>query len=210
LFLTGVRSPRIAFLPHDDGSRLLYTRVESLFDALVELADAGMTANDLYEAVGDYQPDTKRTNEDRAAAKQLLSGDHKIDEWNHAIQLLDGEDVEGFQFALESDHFVRRDARDRMKKMRSPRIQELLSSDQLEFDEFAQRVALAANQKGLQAHLVGTDTLKLGKKVHMNLDAMFYRRRVPNAIPRIMAWFDDVLNERDPRERPDHLYADVS
>jgi hypothetical protein len=42
----------------------------------------------------------------------------------------------------------------------------------------------------------------------MNLDGFFYRRSIPEAMPRMMAWFQDLVAKRDPRERPNNFMKD--
>jgi hypothetical protein len=49
--------------------------------------------------------------------------------------------------------------------------------------------------------------LKIGGK-WMNLEAFFHRRNVPNAMPRMISWFEDLLAGRNPHNRPGHFMAD--
>ena len=61
---------RVAYLPHDDGSRLVYRDFGSCVADLLRAMDGEDTA-DLYlhEARGDYAPDAPRPEEDQAAAR---------------------------------------------------------------------------------------------------------------------------------------------
>jgi hypothetical protein len=42
----------------------------------------------------------------------------------------------------------------------------------------------------------------------MNIDTFFYRRNIPDAIPRMMAWIEDQIEGRNPHDRPGHYMAD--
>src|SRR6187455_240958 len=140
-----VREPlafRVAHVPHDDGSRLVYRELEGCARALLEALAAGESADMFFhDTDGDYTADAPRTPTDQQAARSLLATDGEHEEWNYATQLLDESNLEGWSRLLETDHFVRRDVVARMRKLHSPVIRELLARDQRAFDEFARRVA---------------------------------------------------------------------
>ncbi len=208
VFVRGARAFRVAHLPHDDGSRLLYRDFESCAAVLIEAAERGDTADVFFfETKGDYPPDAPRPEEDQEAAKTLLAEPHQLDEWNHAAQLLDASNLDEWARLLETDHFVRRDVRDRMKKMSSPAIRELLRKDEKAFEEFAELADAVARKAGLKVGRREQDTLQVGGK-WMNLDAFFYRRHIPNALPRMVAWFEDAVAGRDPHDRSGHFMSD--
>ena len=182
-----VREPlafRVAHVPHDDGSRLVYRELEGCARALLEALAAGESADMFFH-------DT--------------DGEHE--EWNYAAQLLDEGNLEGWARLLETDHFVRRDVVARMRKLHSPVIRELLARDQRAFDEFARRVADAARNDGLKVGEQRNGVLRVNGS-WMNLDGFFYRRSIPDAMPRMLAWFHDLVAKRDPRERPDNFMKD--
>ena len=199
---------RIAHVPHDDASRLLFSDLASCIGNLIGMMEAGDTADShLYKTTGDYPPDAPRREDDQKAARRLMATDGDHDEWNYAAQLLDASNLEEWARLLETDHFVRRDVRDRMKKMSSPAIRELLRNDQRAFDGFCKLVAESARSAGLEVGAREHDSLQVGGK-WMNLDVFFHRRNIPNGIPRIIAWFEDAVAGRDPHQRRGNCMAD--
>jgi hypothetical protein len=42
----------------------------------------------------------------------------------------------------------------------------------------------------------------------INIDVFFYRRRIENALPRLIDWVKDLRAGRDPHERPGHFFLD--
>ena len=40
------------------------------------------------------------------------------------------------------------------------------------------------------------------------LEGFFYRRHIPDAMPRLMAFFTDQAAGRNPHDRPGHFFAD--
>lgn len=208
VFVRGPRASRIAHLPHDDGSRLMFRDFDSCISALIAAASCDEKADSfLYETAGDYPPDAPRSKKDQAAARALLACPHEIDEWDHAAQLLDASNLEEWARLLETDHFVRREVRERMHKMASPAIKELLRKDDAAVAEFIRQAADAARNAGLKVVCCEDGTLQVGRR-YMNLDAFFHRRNIPNAMPRMVAWFEDVIAGRDPRARPGHFDSD--
>jgi hypothetical protein len=218
-----VREPlayRVVYLPHDDGRSLVYRSLESCLQQLeaeikklaryAELDEDEIDCDDDYFHLGDqgdYGDEAVRTPEDRQTAKRLLKGPNLKNQWNFAAQLLSDEDVAEWATLLETDHFVRRDARRRMAKMKSPAIQQLLAKDQQAFDEFATLIANAARNAGLE---VG-ERKGIGLKIAggwWNLESLFHRRHVVNAVPRMITWIEDVTADRNPRDRADHIHGD--
>lgn len=199
---------RVAHLPHDDAGRLLYRDLDPFLGALLHALDQDETADTFFRRThGDYSPDAPRTREDRAAARALMATDGERDEWNYAAQLLDAEDVAEWATLLETDHFVRRDVVARMEQMTAPAIRELLRRDQAAFEEFAAEVAEAAREAGFEVGRRQRDALQVGGK-WMNLECFFHRRRIPDAIPRMLAWFGDLIAGRNPHDRPGHFMSD--
>jgi len=206
-----VREPlafRVAHVPHDDGSRLVYRDLEGCAKALLEALAAGESADMFFhDTDGDYTADAPRTPADQLAARLLLTTEGEHEEWNYATQLLDESNLEGWAQLLETDHFVRRDVVARMRKLHSPVIRELLARDQRAFDEFARRVAAAARNDGLKVGEQRNGVLRVNGS-WMNLDGFFHRRFIPEAMPRMMAWFQDLVAKRDPRDRPNNFMKD--
>jgi hypothetical protein len=199
---------RVAHLPHDDGSRLLYRDLNAFAKALLDVLDAGESADLFFhETEGDYPPDAPRPESDQDAARTLMATDGTQEEWNYAAQLLDASNLPEWARLLETDHFVRRDVVARLRQMQSPAIQELLKRDQLSFDAFAHQAAEAARKAGLKVGEQRKDVLQVGGK-WMNLEAFFHRREIPNAMPRMIAWFEDLIAGRNPHDRPGHFMSD--
>lgn len=210
VFLQGPRAFRVALIPHDDGSRLIYRDVESCFRslALIDAKDEDDSASCYFhEAQGDYPPDQPRSKEDQEAAKALIAGPHDLDEWNHAVQLLDAENIPEWRSLLETDHFIRRDVRGRMRMMSSAAIKALLAEDQKAFEAFVSQAADAARVAGMPVGRQEQDSLQVGDS-WMSMEAFFHRRHIPNAVPRMIAWFEDLLAGRNPSHRAGHFMAD--
>jgi hypothetical protein len=208
-----VRGPlafRVAYLPHDDDFRLLYHDVDSLIHALLEVLEQDESANlrlFFYDTPGDYPADSARTHADQFAARALMATDGTHCEWNYAAQLLDASNLAEWATLLETDHFVRRDVVARMEQMTDPAIRELLRRDRVAFEDFAARTVEAAREAGLDVGRRQQDVLQVGGK-WMNLDGFFHRRRIRDAVPRMLAWFEDVIACRDPHNRPGHFMSD--
>lgn len=204
----GPLAPRVVLLPHDDSSRVLYRTVDGFAAALLRALDAGESADVFFHAAeGDYAPDAPRPPEDQDAARALLATAGADGEWNSAIQLLDTTNLAEWERVLETDHFVRRDAVARMRRMSSPEIRALLSRDRRAFATFAREVVKAARAAGLPVGEQRDDALNVGGR-WMNLDGFFYRRSIPDALPRLVAWFEDAVAGRNPHDRPGHYLAD--
>jgi hypothetical protein len=206
-----VREPlafRVAHLPHDDGSRLLYRDVDSFLRALLKALEQDESADLFFhDTNGDYPPDAPRTRADQSAARAMMATGGTRDEWNYAAQLLDASNLAEWATLLETDHFVRRDVVARMEKMTDPAIRELLRRDRVAFEEFATRAAEAAREAGLEVGRRERDALQVGG-TWMNLDGFFHRRGIPDAVPRMLAWFEDLIAGRNPHDRPGHFMCD--
>lgn len=201
---------RVAYVPHDDGSRLLYRDFASCVAGLLGAMDGddpeGFT---LSEAEGDYTPDAPRTEQDREAARALLRtpGEDEEEAWNYAAQLLDDSDLPAWEMLLETDHFVRRDVRERMRAMSSPAIRELLLRDEAAFEAFAALAADEARRAGLEVGARQGTALRVGGK-WFELETFFHRRTIPDAVPRMIAWWQDVVAGRNPNHRPGNYMLD--
>lgn len=186
--LGGPLVPRLSYLPKDDGPTIVYRNVPSLLTDLRRGLESGETADFfLGERVGDYAHDAPRTARDVADAKQLLAlGDDES--LRGAIALLDDSCLLDWARLLETDHFVRRAARARLQGMPAPGIQALLAADAAAFESFAEFAARAARQAGRQVGERRDHSLRVeGRSI--NLDALFYRRNIPDAFERLVAWF---------------------
>jgi hypothetical protein len=206
-----VRDPlafRVAYVPHDDGSRLLYRDFESCAADLLRAMDREDSA-DLYlhNARGDYAPDAPRPEEDQHVARELMRTPGEREEWNYAAQLLDASNLAEWAKLLETDHFVRRDVRARMQKISSPAVREMLRKDEAAFEAFVTLAADAARRATLEVGRRQGDALQVGGK-WINLEAFFHRRNIPNAVPRMLTWFDDLIVGRNPHHRDGHFMAD--
>jgi hypothetical protein len=200
---------RVAHVPHDDAPRLLYTGVASCLRAIVD----GMRSRRpldrmLHESHGDFAPDGPRSPEDQAAARALLATDGTHREWNHAAGLLDGSDIDGFTRLLETDHFVRRDVLARLRQMTSPAVQGLLRRDQEQFARFADLVVAAARTAGLRVGALREQHVLEVNGHWIELETFYHRRGIRDALPRMIAWIDDLVAGRDPHQRPGHFHED--
>lgn len=206
-----VRDPlafRVLHMPHDDGARVLYRDFESCIGALTGAADAGEAADlFLFETEGDYPPDEPRPGEDQEAARALLAGKNTRGEWNHAARLLDESNLDEWTRLLETDHFVRRDVRARMQKMRSTAIRELLRKDEQAFDQFAATFMDQARSAGLPLGDRNGQCVRVGEAWY-ELEAFFHRRNIPDAGPRMLAWIKDQLAGRNPYDRAGNFMVD--
>ena len=197
---------RVAHLPHDDGSRLLYRDLNAFAKGLLDALDAGEFADMFFhETQGDYPADAPRPVSDQDAARALMATDGSQEEWNYAAQLFDASNLPEWAKLLETDHFVRRDVVARLRQMQSPAIQELLKRDQLSFVAFVADAAEAARKAGLKVGEQMKDVLQVGGK-WMSMEAFFHRRNIPNAMPRMIAWFEDLIAGRNPHDRPGHFH----
>lgn len=199
---------RVLHLPHDDGARVLHRDFESCLRALVEVADAEETADlFLFETEGDYAPDAPRPEEDQKAAKALLAGKNEGGEWNHSARLLDATNLNEWARLLETDHFVRRDVRARMRQMRSPAIRDLLRKDEQAFESFAAHFMKSLREAGVRVGERHRQCVRVGD-AWTDLEFFFHRRNVVDATPRMLAWITDQLAGRNPYDRPGNFMTD--
>jgi hypothetical protein len=193
---------------------LLYRSLDGFLEALHQALDrggapaAGEGAESFFrQTEGDYPPDGPRTPEDQHAATALLATDGSFGEWNWAVQLLDAGNLAEWARLLETRDEVRRDVVRRLRAMSDPAVQNLFRQDQAAFDQFAEAVAQAAREAGLPVGERQAECLQVGQ-YWMNVQAFFYRRNSPNALPRIVAWFEDLLAGRRPADRAGHMLCD--
>jgi hypothetical protein len=198
---------RIMFTPHDDGPELKYRNIDSFFeDLLVGLDSNEFSALFFHPRNGDYDRSKKRTAQDQTDALALLTqpeGDHN---WNYAIQLLDESDPAPWKKLLETDHFIRRDARAHLSALasKSPRMKELYEQDQLAFAEFFDRFEKAMKEAGLPVGERSGSCLKIGSS-WKELEAFFHLRHEPRAMERMVELCQDRQAGRDARLRPDYI-----
>jgi hypothetical protein len=203
-----VRPPlafRVSYLPHDDASRLIYRDLDGFAQAVIDALDRGQA--EFYTLEGDYSADAPRPASDQLAARQLLETNGENEEWKYAIQLFHASNMAEWERVLETDHFVRRDAVNRMRQMTDPGVRSLLRRDQIAFEEFAAAVAVAARAAGLQVgKRFGEALLIAGHGI--SLETFFHRRTIPNALPRLIDWVKDLCADRNPHDRPGHFFVD--
>ena len=203
----GPLATRVVYVPHDNGSRLMYRDIESCFRALWAHAQTGEEARTiLSDAHGDYAPDGPRTLADQAAATALLAQPHTLDQWNHAVQLLHEDNTNQWRCLLETDHFIRRDAQARMREMSSRSIQSLLEADRRAFEAFVHEVIEAAARAGLRPGSRKHEMVEF-QGCWLNMDVHFHRRNVPLAVLSLMVWISDSIAGRDPRQGPGHSHS---
>jgi hypothetical protein len=224
-------SPRIAYIVHDDNTRLLYRDFNRFLEVLLECLkqnaelEAAEDFDDydnesidadifFHETQGDYGDQLPRTPEDQTVARSLLKMPTKQRDswdtvWNHvfAIQLLDETSVATWQKLLEPGTGLRGEAIARMCHFSSPAIQSLLSQDKLAFDAFANLLILAIQKTPLQFEGYEQNHLKISGRSFV-VARFFERRHIPNAIARATAWFEDMVAGQDPRNRPNHFFED--
>lgn len=208
LAVRGPLVPRVLHVPHDDEPQVLFADLDSLWRHLRAGLDAGEF--ELRGHHGDYAPEAPRSAADGAAARALLAGDSASGEWNLAAQLLETDDGARTLWArlLETDHFVRRDVRARLASAPlPPALRALLADDTEAFRAFAAELAQAARAAGLRVQEVRDDALQIDGRWFL-VEGFFYRRHIPDALPRLLAWIEDCLQQRDPRGRPRHFMSD--
>lgn len=202
---------RIMYTPHDDRPKLVYRDFDSfLADLYVGFNSAEW--NTLYfhrQNNGDYARDKPRTSGDQATALKLLSLPDENHNWNFAIELLDESDPEPWLKLLQTNHFVRRDALTHLSAMTLPRMKAIYELDQREFATFFDQFEQAAHETGLPVGKRVRDSLNVGGR-WINLDALFYLRNEPRALERMMNLCRDIVEKRNPRERPDCILGNDS
>ena len=200
--------PRIVYIPHDDGSRLLYRNFDGLVSGLISaIKKRRLTDIFFNETAGDYPVQGERTPEDHAAARQLLLTDGKLEQFNHAMQLLDERNLSEWAKLIELNGRVRYHALLRMKKMKSLEIRKLLKQDQINLEVFCAEVLAAVIGAGHKASSEELGSLEIGEE-SWDLEMFYFRRHIPNAIPRILLWIEDQLADRNPHDRPGHFMMD--
>jgi hypothetical protein len=197
LHVTPPVAPRLSYVPHDDGPKLLYRDLASLFSDLPEAFATGQTADEYFAetAQGDYGPDAARTAADQADAELLLQGGER--ELIQAVALLDPSQTEAWARLLETDHFVRREARARLRRLTHPPLVELLARDEAAFAEFKEFATRAAQNAGLTVERIDGEALLAGGTWY-DLDVLFHRRNIPDAAAKLSAWFSDRAAKRKP------------
>lgn len=175
---------------------------------LLVALEAGTTADLFFrKAQGDYGSEGPRTKDDQDAARLLMATDGKHEEWNYAVQLLEESNLDEWARLLETDHFVRRDALARLRQMQSLQIRQLLQRDRRAFAAFAKAAGDAARRAGLNVGQQNGSVLHVGRCC-IQLERFFYRRNIPDAMRRLVAWLEDAVAGRNPRDRPDNFMAD--
>lgn len=197
LLAVAVREPlayRVVDLPHDDGPRLIYHDIKSCLRAVLEAMDGeDSAALFLHETEGDYPPTTMRSEEDHQAARTLLATMEEGNYWNFAAQLLDATTLKEWETLLDTGHFVRRDILQRLRRMDSPGIRELLRRDEEQYEEFVLLFTTALREAGLEIGKRKGTVLQIGKH-GFELDTFFHRRREPHAIPSAVARISEAIN----------------
>lgn len=227
-------TPRLVWMPHDDGPGLLYRQLDGMLADLLRMLNNSNNQKDSTtdefeedeEAIcdadsffnssnaGDYALSSKvqRTKEDHVAARKFLSTPHQHYEWNFAAQLLDETTLAEWEKLLDTDHFIRRDVRTRLEAIKTPAIEALLKKSESDFDAFILELSQAAKQAGLKVGAVQKDKgngpiMKIGKS-SMILEAFFHRRNIPNAIPRLIQWMQDQDAGKNPNDRENNYMTD--
>jgi hypothetical protein len=200
-------APRVMYTPHDDGPRLLYRDVEAFIKNLLIALDGAEDADSHYrELQGDYERTKPRTAADLATGKVLLAGPEDDTKWQLGMVLLDDSDLAPWQKLLESGQ--RDEARRQLAAMKSPAVANLLKQDQAVFEQFVTEFEKAARAAGLTVGERQGDVLNIGGH-WIKLDALFSARKEPRALERMLNWCRDLLEEKDPRERPDYIFRKI-
>lgn len=211
----GPLAPRVAYLSHEVGSRLIARDVESFSRHLLKIAG---TEEDSFLDVEtkefDYPRTAERTDGDKHSAVELVRelGDVHVlprseEKFNNIVELCEllfqlcgrGQEqlLAGF---LETDHFIRRDARQRLGQFKTLAAEKILADDRASFISFAAETAKFLNARGVNVGALERDCLRV-QKIGLNLDAFFHRRNQPNAMQKLADWVDDLINSRDPNSR---------
>ena len=98
------------------------------------------------------------------------------------------EDIEPWQFLLETNHFVRRDAVKRLSKSESPAMKELFKKDQETFNAYVQSVIDAAQAAGLQVGKRQWTKLTIENQ-GIELEGKYWLRNTKDVVSEILAMF---------------------
>jgi SMI1 / KNR4 family (SUKH-1) len=188
-------APRIIHFEHDGDTKIIYKSFDSFLKNLTKMLDAedfSFDEFDLHQFVevleNDYPTVGKRSKKDQEDSLELLKTDGKNFEWNFAIQLLNEEDIEPWQFLLETNHFVRRDAVERLSKSESPAMKELFKKDQETFNAYFQSVIDAARAAGLQVGKRQGTMLIIENQGH-ELEFNYWLRNTKDVVSELLANF---------------------
>ena len=222
-------SPRILWVPHDDGPDFIYRSMLPFFASLIDMitrneeyvqSQKTMEDEDDEERIycatiyyinrvanlqHDYHPNAPRTIEDSRDAKLLLERNNDVDD-NLAIQLLGPDDILEWKRTIEKNSHLRYRVLTRLRSINHPTIQELLAEDSRQFQAFSKDLLDEVKKAGYSTATIQDSTLeiKLPNKLRTNpyyLDVFFCIRHKPDAVPRIARWIDDKIAGKDPRER---------
>ncbi|MEY4530372.1 MAG: hypothetical protein RLZZ156_1093 [Deinococcota bacterium] len=215
--------PRVAFAPHDGDAKLLYRNFSRFLEVLLDCIEQNVEMesvedfddydNELidadiffHETQGDFGDTEPRTAEDQVMAQKLL---RSRGGWNlyFAIQLLDETNLTTWAELLETNMYTRWSALERMQHFTNSEIKTILEQDKANFRGFVRELAHAATQAGLEVEGDEQSFLKFNEKA-LNLQRLFCIRHAPNAIPRIIQWFEDSIAGRDPRTRENNIFVD--
>lgn len=220
--VAGPLAPRVVAFWHDPDRRVVYRDLDGFLSALLALLDKAAASEDcdpaelvFRETPGDYEARAPRTPEDHAAARSLMgatSADPKSD-WPTvarllAAQLLDASNLAEWATLLETGYVVRRDVIARMVTLDDPALRDLLERDRREFEDFSREVERAARAGGYVVGRRSGDALEIDGR-SWDLEFYFGRRRIPDVLPRLMAWFADSRDGRNPHDRPGHYMTDL-
>jgi hypothetical protein len=190
-------APRVFHFEHDGQLKIIYIDFDSFLKTLTKMLDAEDFSFDefyLHQFTEDVLetdcPKTgKRSKKDQEDALELLKTDGKNLEWNFAIQLLNEEVLEPWQFLLETNHFVRRDAVERLSKSESPAMKELFKKDQETFNAYVQSVIDAARAEGLKVDDKPQGTALRIEGQGISLEHFYWLRNTKDVIAEIIAMF---------------------
>jgi len=94
-----------------------------------------------------------------------------------------------------------------LEKMNTPEIQELLKEDRAKLEVFCSKFLEAMIAAGHMASSKELGKMQIGKRC-WNLEHLFVRRSIPDAIPRMILWIEDQLANRNPYDRAGHYKMD--
>lgn len=185
-YLAGPLTPRVVYLPHHPGDRLLYRTVAGLFRDLPTLLDRRASFEAFFDEVpGDYGRDSTRDARDRADGRALLADEQTLFGRRCAAALLGAGDLDGWEILLDGGSHVRRFALDRLEAMDAPAVRDLIARHRREFAAFVDVVAGAALAAGLTVGGRREDGLELGG-MFCNLEDEFARRERSETIAELI------------------------
>lgn len=195
-------APRVVYFDKGDFGRLKARDLSELYETLA--SSCGIDEPfEFCDVRGAYADPFAADARDRADAHATLESGRGLE---FAVQLLHPDDLEEWD-RLRNIRRTRAEVLSRLANVETQGVQALLRKDAAELEEFVELLREAARAAGLPAGERRGDVLSVGRAGY-NVHFFFCRRNVPNAFERIVWWFKDQAEDRNPYHRPGHLDED--